>query len=66
MAQSFKQLIAWRKAMELVIEIYRVTRNFPRDEVYGLTSQLRRAEFLFLAILPRGKHDIHAVSFIDS
>ena len=43
MAQSFKQLIAWRKAIELVIEIYRATRNFPRDEVYGLTSQLRRA-----------------------
>jgi four helix bundle protein len=43
MAQSFRQLIAWQKAMELVTEIYRVTKNFPRDEAYGLTSQLRRA-----------------------
>jgi four helix bundle protein len=43
MAQSYKQLIAWRKSMELVIEIYRVTRTFPQQETYGLVSQLRRA-----------------------
>ena len=43
MPQSYKQLIAWRKAMELVTEVYRVTRIFPREEMYGLTSQLRRA-----------------------
>jgi len=42
-AQSYRQLIAWQKAMELVVEIYRTTRTFPRDELYGLTSQLRRA-----------------------
>jgi len=43
MAQSYKELIAWRKAMELVVEVYRVTRSFPAEELYGLTSQLRRA-----------------------
>ncbi len=43
MAQSYKQLIAWRKSMDLVTEIYEVTRTFPREEMYGLTSQLRRA-----------------------
>jgi len=43
LAQSYKQLVAWRKAMEFVIQIYHATRTFPRDEVYGLTSQLRRA-----------------------
>jgi len=43
MAQSYKELIAWRKAMDLVVEVYRVTRSFPGDELYGLTSQLRRA-----------------------
>ena len=42
-AQSYRQLIAWQKAMELVVEIYRTTKTFPRDELYGLTSQLRRA-----------------------
>lgn len=43
MAQSYRQLVAWQKAMEFVREIYRVTRTFPGDEIYGLTSQLRRA-----------------------
>jgi four helix bundle protein len=43
MGESYRELIAWRKAMDLVTEIYGVTRAFPRDEVYGLTNQLRRA-----------------------
>ena len=43
MGESYRDLIAWRKAMELVTEVYRVTRVFPRDELYGLTNQLRRA-----------------------
>jgi four helix bundle protein len=38
-----RNLIAWQKAMDLVAEIYRVTRGFPEDERYGLVSQLRRA-----------------------
>ena len=41
--QSYKQLIAWQKGIDLVTEVYRVTRTFPRDELYGLTNQLRRA-----------------------
>jgi four helix bundle protein len=43
MGESYRDLIAWRKAMELVTEVYRVTRAFPREELYGLTNQLRRA-----------------------
>jgi four helix bundle protein len=43
MAQSYRQLVAWQKAMQFVKEIYRITRSFPNDEMYGLTSQLRRA-----------------------
>lgn len=43
MGESYRDLIAWRKGMDLVTEIYRVTRSFPQDELYGLTSQLRRA-----------------------
>jgi four helix bundle protein len=41
--QNFKNLIAWQKAMDLVVEIYEVTEKFPGEEIYGLTSQLRRA-----------------------
>lgn len=41
--RSYFDLIAWQKAMELVAEIYRVTKNWPREETFRLTSQLRRA-----------------------
>lgn len=40
---SHKDLIVWKKSIELVVEIYLVTDKFPREEVYGLTSQIRRA-----------------------
>jgi four helix bundle protein len=41
--KSYQDLIAWRDAMALVIEVYKATANFPRHEIYGLSSQLRRA-----------------------
>ena len=43
MIESYKDLVVWKKAIELVFETYRLTRTFPRDERYGLTAQLRRA-----------------------
>jgi len=43
MDKPHKKLIAWQKAMDLVEKIYEVTRKLPREEIYGLTSQLRRA-----------------------
>ena len=43
MAGSYRDLIAWKKAMVLVEEIYCATEVFPREERYGLMSQLRRA-----------------------
>jgi hypothetical protein len=41
--QSYQQLIAWQKAMDFVAAVYKITRMFPKEEMYGLTSQLRRA-----------------------
>jgi len=38
-----RNLMAWQKAMDLAVEIYRITKSFPNEELYGLTSQLRRA-----------------------
>jgi len=43
MGQSYRQLIAWQKSMDFVIDVYTVTKAFPRDELYGLATQLRRA-----------------------
>jgi four helix bundle protein len=41
--EDFKDFKVWLKAHELTIQVYTVTRAFPREEVYGLTSQMRRA-----------------------
>jgi len=40
---SFKDLIVWQKAYKLVIEIYKITKSFPKEEAYGLSQQIRRA-----------------------
>ena len=39
----YRDLIAWKKAIDMVSTAYRLTQTFPRDEIYGLTSQMRRA-----------------------
>jgi four helix bundle protein len=41
--QSYRQLIAWQKSMELVKGVYHATKEFPKEEIYSLTNQLRRA-----------------------
>jgi four helix bundle protein len=41
--RNYRELVLWRKAMDLVEVIYAVTRGWPKEEVYGLTSQVRRA-----------------------
>ena len=41
--KSYQELIAWKKSMDLAEQVYRVTRTFPKEELYGLTSQVRRA-----------------------
>ncbi len=43
MAYTFKEIKVWQKAHEMVLEIYKVTKDFPSAERYGLTAQLRRA-----------------------
>ncbi len=41
--QSFKQLTVWQRSIEMVKELYKVTEQFPKSELYGLVSQMRRA-----------------------
>src|SRR4051812_24437504 len=41
--QGFRDLVVWQRGMELVTEIYKASRSWPKDEQFGLTAQLRRA-----------------------
>lgn len=43
MSKPHKKLVAWQKSMDLVEKLYKITSVFPREERYGLTSQIRRA-----------------------
>ncbi len=45
MAQTFEDLVVWQKAHQLTLEIYRLKKDFPKDEVYALTSQMRSAAY---------------------
>lgn len=42
-AKSYRELYVWQRAIQLSVVLYQLTRSFPRDEIYGLSSQLRRA-----------------------
>ncbi len=55
MIGSYKDLRAWKLSIELALEIYRVTKNFPREEKYGLISQLRRAAVSVSSNIAEGK-----------
>lgn len=53
--QSYRELVAWQKAMDLAADIYRITKTFPQNELYGITSQLRRASVSVPANIAEGQ-----------
>jgi four helix bundle protein len=55
MAGAYTQLRAWKQAIDLVLEVYRVTQDFPKTEVYGLTNQIRRAAVSVPSNIAEGK-----------
>ncbi len=63
MGLSYQDLIAWQKAMDLVEEIYKATRSFPKDELYGLTSQVRRAAVSVPSNIAEGQGRLTAGEF---
>ncbi len=52
--QKFQELIVWQKAHQLTLKIYSITRSFPKDELYGLTSQIRRSTVSVAANIAEG------------
>lgn len=41
--KSYKELLVWQKGIQIVLKVYKLTNSFPKDEIYALTSQLKRA-----------------------
>lgn len=52
---TYKDLIVWQKSIELVAEVYRLTDKFPREELYSLTSQVRRSAVSIPSNIAEGK-----------
>ncbi len=62
--KSYKDLIVWQKAMDLVLEIYKLTKSFPQSEIYGLTSQMRRAAVAIPSNIAEGYCRKHVKEYI--
>ncbi len=43
MAKAYRDLVVWQRAIEMTVAVYKLSSRFPKDEMYGLTSQVRRA-----------------------
>ena len=52
--RDFRELKVWQKAHQLTLSVYKATRRFPKDEMYGLTSQMRRASTSIAANIAEG------------
>jgi four helix bundle protein len=61
--KSHRDLIVWQKAVELAIDLYQLTKLFPKDETYGLTSQIRRAATSIPANIAEGQGRRHRGEF---
>ncbi|MDX9820043.1 MAG: four helix bundle protein [Desulfococcus multivorans] len=53
-AKRFEDLVVWQKAHQFVLSVYRLTQSFPRSEIYGLSSQFRRAAVSIAANIVEG------------
>ncbi len=63
--KSYRDLVVWQKGMALAASCYRLTRGFPREEMYGLTSQIRRAAASIPANIAEGQGREQTGSFIQ-
>ena len=66
MADNYRDLIAWQKAKALALNVYRCTRQFPKEETYGLSSQMRRAAVSVPSNIAEGKGAIRTRNLYNS
>lgn len=53
---SYKDLIVWQRSIELVVAVYELTENYPREEIYGLTSQAQRSAVSIPSNISEGRY----------
>jgi 23S rRNA-intervening sequence protein len=63
MGQDYQDLLVWQRAIEMTVSTYEATRTFPREEMYGLTSQLRRAAVSVASNIAEGRGRISQGEF---
>jgi four helix bundle protein len=63
--KSYKDLIVYQKAYKLTLEIYMTTRNYPKDELYGLVSQMRRSAVSIPCNVAEGYRRGHRKEYIQ-
>ena len=61
---SYHDLLAWQRAIDFVVETYKLTGRFPRTELYGLTTQLQRAAVSIPSNIAEGAGRVHTREFI--
>jgi len=61
--KSFKDLIVWQKSYKLVLEIYKITRDFPKSETYGLSQQMRKAAVSIPSNIAEGYGRVHKAEY---
>lgn len=64
-SKSYRDLLVWQKGMSIVEEIYRLTAEFPRNEEYGLKSQMRRAAISIPSNIAEGQGRGHGKEFVQ-
>ena len=55
MIHFYKDLIVWQRSLELVVAVYELTEKFPREEIYGLASQMRRSAVSIPSTIAEGR-----------
>jgi len=63
MPQAVHDLIVWKRAIELTVATYKLTQEFPQEEIYGLTSQMRRASVSVASNIAEGRGRLSPMEF---